>query len=465
MIAESVLEALAAIVGSEHVIAGSDERSLSYGQDWRGLVCHRPALVLRPGSTDEVAAVMRVLHEAQIAVVPQGGNTGLCGGAVPATDGNEAVLSLARMGAIQVVGRSAGSIMVEAGCVLAVVQAAAVAAGRLFPLSLAAEGSCQIGGNIATNAGGVAVLRYGTMRELVLGLEVVLADGSVLNLLKGLRKDNTGLDLKQLFIGSEGTLGIITRARLRLHPLPVRSLTVLAGAPSTAGVAEAYAAFSNQLGSRLAAFELIDRACIEAVVNHIPGARDPFCAPHPFYFLLELDDTLVDTDLAAAAESTLSELMEAGAVSDAAVAQSETQAAAFWALRENVSEALRGAGRLLKYDISVPDIPAFLDAVTADILPAFPAVQPFVFGHIGDGNLHLNMTLAAPNAALEAALTDCVYDMVDKHAGSFSAEHGIGQFKVLEMARYKQPAELALMRSLKSVFDPRGLLNPSKLLP
>ncbi len=465
MIAAPVLDALAAIVGSKHVIAGSDERSLSCGEDWRGLVRRRPALLLRPGSTAEVSAVMRVLHEARIAVVPQGGNTGLCGGAVPAEDDNEVVLSLSRMRGMQAVERSAGSILVEAGCVLATVQAAALAAGRLFPLSLAAEGSCQIGGNIATNAGGVAVLRYGTMRELVLGLEVVLADGTVLDFLKGLRKDNTGIDLKQLFIGSEGALGIITRARLRLHPLPVRSLTVLGAAPSAAAVVQAYAAFSSQLGSRLSAFELIDRACIEAVAAHIPGARDPFGAPHPFYFLLELDDTLAGADLETAAESTLAALMEDDAVSDAAVAQNETQAGAFWALRENVSEALRGAGRLLKYDISIPDIPAFLDAVTADILTAFPAVRPFVFGHIGDGNLHLNMSLAAPDAALEAALTERVYDLVDAHAGSFSAEHGVGQFKVAEMARYKPAAELALMRSLKTVFDPRGLLNPGKLLP
>lgn len=462
----AVIAELQAIVGEAHVLVAGDELLNAYGDDWRGLVSCAPCLVIRPADTPQVAAVVRTLSAARLPMVAQGGNTGLCGGAVPTQAGAQAVVSLSRMRRVLEVDPVANSILVEAGCVLEDVQQAALAAGRIFPLALAAQGSCQIGGNIATNAGGVAVLRYGTMRALVQGLEVVLANGTTLDLLAGLKKDNTGLDLKQLFIGSEGTLGIVTRARLSLHPKPQQSVTLMCALSSVENALRVYECFACDFGGRLSAFELIDRQSMQAVSTHIPGARSPFDGDHPYLALVELDDPIATTDLAGLVEALLMRLMEKGAVDDAALAQNLAQAKAFWGLRENISESIRQIGSAAKFDVSLPlrQIPAFLMNFGADVMARHGAAKAFVFGHVGDGNLHLNVI---DEGCTENAgqLGDQVYGLVARHGGSFSAEHGVGQFKLDLMQRYKNPAEIELMQRIKAVMDPLGMLNPGKVLP
>jgi FAD/FMN-containing dehydrogenase len=390
-----------------------------------------------------------------VAVVPQGGNTGLVGGSVPTGGRREVVLALARMNRIRGLDRLNDTATVEAGCVLAAVQAAAADAGRLFPLSLAAEGSCQIGGNLSTNAGGVNVLRYGTAREQVLGLEVVLPDGRVWDGLRGLRKDNTGYDLKQLFLGAEGTLGVITAAVLRLYPKPTASATAWIALASPAQAVELLAALRSRVGERVSAFELVSRSCLEAVLAHVPGARDPLGTPHAWYVLAEFGDSGSTEDLRERLEAALEG-------HDAVLAQSGEQARSLWRLRESIPEAQFSN---VKHDISVPisKIPEFIELTDQALKSAFSNTTIFCFGHVGDGNLHYNIGPAALLPQREA-VNRIVYDAVARLGGSISAEHGLGQLKREAIRRQKSPLELELMRALKAALDPKGLMNPGKVL-
>jgi FAD/FMN-containing dehydrogenase len=381
---------------------------------------------------------------------------------VPTGAQREIVLSLARMNRIRAIDVLNDTISVEAGCVLATVQKAAEDARRLFPLSLAAEGSCQIGGNLSTNAGGVNVLRYGSARELVLGLEVVLPDGRVWDGLRALRKDNTGYDLKQLFLGAEGTLGIITAAVLRLFPRPSATATAWIALESPRAAVELLGLLRSRLGERLSAFELISRACLEAVLAHSPGVQDPLAAPHPWYVLAELGDSGETAALHERVETMLADCAESGALRDAAIAQSVEQSRALWRIRETIPEAQFAN---VKHDISVPvsKIPEFVDQAAAALAGVFPGLEIYCFGHVGDGNLHYNVGSEALMAR-RAEVSRIVYDTLEAFGGSISAEHGLEQLKRDEIRRRKHPLELELMRALKRTLDPQGLMNPGKLL-
>jgi len=433
-------------------------------EEWRGKYHGHSTLLLKPATTEEVAAILAICNETNTAVVPQGGNTGLVGGQIP-FDG-EIVLSLARMNRLRAVDRAAHTMTVEAGMILAHVQKAADEAGLLFPLSLAAEGSATIGGNLSTNAGGVAVLRYGMARDLVLGLEVVLADGRVLDLLRTLRKDNTGYDLKQLFIGAEGTLGVITAAALKLFPKPAVRATAFVALASPAAAVALLGRMQEATGGLISAFEILPRAGLELVLAHIPGTRDPLAAPSPWYVLVEATSA-ARFDLDAAFEAALAE----ADIADAVVAASDAQRAAFWALRETMSEAQKREGASIKHDVSVPvsAIPDFLTQATAAVLKAVPGARPVSFGHIGDGNIHFNFS--APKDGDGAAflarweeVQRIVHDVVHDFGGSISAEHGIGVQKRDQLPRYKSEAELDVMRMMKRMLDPRNILNPGKVI-
>ncbi|WP_368046162.1 FAD-binding oxidoreductase [Micromonospora soli] len=443
-----------------------------YASDWRNAYSGTPAAVVRPGGTEEVAAVVALCAEAGVAMVPQGGNTGLCGAAVPDHTGGQVVLSLTRMRRIRDVDLANQTITVEAGAVLKSVQAAAAAAGRLFPLSLGAEGSCTIGGNLATNAGGTGVLRYGTMRDLTLGLEVVLPDGRIWNGLRGLRKDNTGYDLKQLFIGAEGTLGVITAAVLKLFPAVRNRATAWIALPGPQAGIDLIGILREQAGDRLTGFEIMSRQSLGFVLRHASGARDPFGERHPWYALVELNDTLPAAGLDGVLESALGDAIGTGVVSDAVIASSPAQAAALWALREGISEAQNHEGPSLKHDVSVPvsRIPTFLARTDRALRELVPGIRIVTYGHVGDGNLHYNLSKPERSGDAEfqaraADLARVIYDATSACDGSISAEHGLGQSKRGIVADYKGRHELDLMRGLKQLFDPRGLMNPGKLLP
>jgi len=455
------VKGLAAIVGGDHVL--TDERDTApFFSDWRKQYHGNAECVVRPASTAQVAAAVKFCAGAGVAIVPQGGNTGLSGGSVPTGARREIVLALSRMNRVRQLDALNDTITVEAGCVLANIQRAAEEAGRFFPLSLAAEGSCQIGGNLSTNAGGVNVLRYGNAREQVLGLEVVLPDGRVWDGLRGLRKDNTGYDLKQLFIGAEGTLGIITAAVLRLHPRPSATAAAWIAVGDPAHAVELLALLRERLGDRLTAFELVSRRCLEAVLAHARDARDPLGAPHPWYVLAELSDSDAFEPLAARLEQALAACIERGAALDATIAQSHTQTAALWRLRESVPEAQFSN---VKHDVSVPvsRVPELIQRAAAALEAAFPGVAIYCFGHVGDGNLHFNV---GDEALVErrAEVNRIVYDAVAALGGSISAEHGLGQLKRGEILRHKDALELELMRAVKRALDPQGLMNPGKVL-
>jgi FAD/FMN-containing dehydrogenase len=457
---------LRAVVGASRVLTGAADLA-PYCTDWRGRYTGKASCVVLPGTTDEVAAVVRICAEAGTPVVPQGGNTGLCGGATPI--GGEVVVNLRRMNRIRGIDADNNSITVEAGCTLHAVQEAAKAADRLFPLSLAAEGSATIGGNLATNAGGVQVLRYGNARELTLGLEVVLADGRIWNGLRALRKDNTGYDLKHLFIGAEGTLGLITAATLKLFPRPRAQATAWVAVPDPAAAVSLLGRLRDTAGDNVTAFEIVGGPALELVLRHIPNARDPLAGKPAWQVLIELSGAR--DDLSASLEQALQEATADGLVDDAALAASEAQTAALWALRENVSEAQKIEGVSIKHDIAVPvsRIAEFIARADTALLKAFPQVRIVCFGHIGDGNLHYNQSRPDAQSNVEfIAQTDAVnrivHDLVHELGGSISAEHGLGQLKREEVLRYKSETEMGLMRAVKQALDPRGLMNPGKLL-
>lgn len=433
-------------------------------EEWRSKYRGTSPLLLKPATTEQVSAILAICNETHTPIVPQGGNTGLVGGQIPFH--GEVLLSLSRMNRIRHVDADGMSMIAEAGVVLADVQRAANDAGRLFPLSVAAEGSCTIGGNLSTNAGGVNVLRYGNARELTLGLEVVLADGRVLNLLRTLHKDNTGYDLKQLFIGAEGTLGVITAAALKLFPKPAERVTVFAAVDDPKAALALLSRLQGATGGLVSAFEIMPRTGLEFVLAHILQTNDPLSAPSPWYVLIEVT---------SAAQFNLQSIVERaleGIVNDAVIAASETQRANLWRLRESLSEAQKKEGGSIKHDVSVPiaRVPEFLDVATRAVLARIPDARPVPFGHIGDGNIHFNISVSkgGHNVAFLARwdeIARIVHDIVHEFGGSISAEHGIGVMKRNEIARYKSAAEIETMRALKRALDPNNILNPGKALP
>jgi FAD/FMN-containing dehydrogenase len=440
-----------------------------YRRRWTG----RALAVAEPSSTAEVSQLVRWCAEHEVAAVPQGGNTGLSGGAVPSDSGRSLVISLRRLDRIRALDPVNNTITVEAGVTLARAQQAAEGADRLFPLSLAAEGSCTIGGNLATNAGGVQVLRYGNARELCLGLEVVTASGECWGGLRGLRKDNTGYDLRDLIVGSEGTLGIITAAVLKLFPRPAAEIVGFAAVSSPADALTLLSSAQRRLGAGLTAFELLSDECLSLVLRHAPGARHPLEGRSPWYVLLELSDTESEPHARTAIEELLGAAFEAGTVTDATVSASLQQFDALWGLREAISDAQAAEGASIKHDISLPisRIPDFIATTGAALGTAFPALRTVVFGHLGDGNLHYNLSPPAGAGANDFRMADfeadanrLVHDAVVRHDGSISAEHGLGVLRRDEASRYKSPLELDLMHRVKAALDPRGLLNPGKLL-
>jgi FAD/FMN-containing dehydrogenase len=463
-----LLARFAAIVGREHVVTDPDQQ-LPYLREWRDKYEGRSALVLRPGTTQEVARIMQLAHEHGLAVVPQAGNTGLVGGQIPHR--GEIVVSVARLDRVRHVDAAGMSMTVEAGLTLAQAQAAAEQAGRLFPLSLPSEGSCRIGGNLGSNAGGVGVLAFGNMRQLVLGLEVVLADGQVWNGLKALKKDNTGYDLKDLFIGSEGTLGIITAAVLKLFPRPAETATALVALSGLDKALELFSLASDHAGGNLTAFEFMQRIVIELVLRHIEGTREPLVGAYPWYVLLEISGLKADGTAQAQMERLLQDAIEESIIVDATLATSLAQARAFWKLRESVSEAQKPAGGVIKHDISVPvaRIPEFIRRADALVTQICPGSRPLAVGHFGDGNVHYNIA-QPPDMPKETflALWDpmmaAVHALAAEMDGSISAEHGIGVMKREELRRFKSAVELDLMRRIKAALDPKGILNPGKVL-
>ena len=466
----SLRETLAAIVGEPQLLTAAADMA-PYLRDWRGRYQGSAQCVVRPGNTDEVAAVVRACVAARVPIVPQGGNTSLCGAATPDASGAAVVVSLQRLDRVRAVDPLNNTITVEAGCTLAAVQDAAAAVGRLFPLSLAAEGSCLIGGNLSTNAGGVQVLRYGNTRALTLGLEVVLPSGDLWDGLRGLRKDNTGYDLKQLFIGAEGTLGIITAAVLRLFPQPRATATAWLAIPSPAAALAVLTRLQAAFGELVSACELVSDVALQLVLRHIAGSSAPLAEASDWYLLVELSSGGDDASLQAALADCLGAASEAGEVSDAALAQSGEQAKKLWALRENIAEAQKIEGFSIKHDISLPisAIPDFVTRADAALAAAFPGIRCVTFGHVGDGNLHYNQSMVdqADNARLiagQGAVDRRVHDLAAAAGGSISAEHGIGQLKRDDLARYRSPVELATMRAIKQALDPLGLMNPGKLL-
>jgi FAD/FMN-containing dehydrogenase len=464
------LDALRGIVGEAGLATASEDVAPAL-VDWRGFFRGDALAVVRPASTDQVSAVVAACARAGVAIVPQGGNTGMCGAATPAPGGRSIVLSLSRMNRVLDIDLLNDTVTVEAGCVLSVIQQRAAEAGRLFPLSLGAEGSCQIGGNLSTNAGGINVLRYGNTRDLVLGLEVVLPDGRVMGGLRALRKDNTGYDLKQLFIGAEGTLGVITGAVLKLFPQPRESLTAFAAVPSPAAALDLLARLRSAVGSRVSAFELVSRFSLELVLRHIPGTRDPLTEASPWYVLTALDDTQSGPGLREAVEAALSEAVEAGEVSDVAIPGSQAQAQALWRMRESIPDASKNEGLLYRHDISLPagDLAGFIDEAERALDARWPGTRVVCFGHLGDGNLHYNCYVPGrrrddPQAIAATDVNEVVYALVHARNGSISAEHGIGQAKVHELPHYKGAVEIDVMQRLKAALDPAGIMNPGKVV-
>ena len=463
------LSQASALLGPAHVLTND---LASYSTDWRGKFTGMPLAVCRPADTAQVAALVKLCAAHGVAIVPQGGNTSMCGGATPDGSGHQLIISLTRLNRVLDISPLNNTMTVQAGCVLQTLQELAAAHDRLFPLSLGAEGSCQIGGNIATNAGGVQVLRYGNTRDLVLGLEVVLADGQVLNVLKALRKDNTGYDLKHLFIGSEGTLGIITAAVLKLFPAPKAKAVAFAAFQTPQQALELLGLMRNAMGDRFTAFELMSHASLAMIRQHFPATPALFAQPYPWHVVMQATDGGEQTVLDSAFQGALEAALTRGIIDDVLMASSEAQAKELWTVRENISEAQQLDGANIKHDIAVAvsSVPAFIDEVQPLLHAAYPGVRPIVYGHLGDGNLHFNVSrpagMSTPDWQGETDRVNAiVLDVVARMRGSFSAEHGLGQLKNHEMALYKTPLEIEVMRRLKQALDPAGLMNPGKLLP
>lgn len=464
-----LISALRAALGDGAVLTEASDRA-PYEQDWRGLVNNPALAVLLPKTTAQVAEAVKICAAHGVKIVPQGGNTGLVGGAVPVAAPNQVVLSLARMRAIRELDIQADTITVEAGLTLAGVQQAAADAGRFFPVSLGAEGTAQIGGNISTNAGGLQVLAYGMMRAQVLGLEVVLADGSIWNGLSGLRKDNTGYDLKQFFIGAEGTLGIVTAATLRLYPAIGSHAAAFVGIETLDQGLQIFLAMRAAAGTGLTLCEFCSHGALSLGARHTQGGRMPFVAPN--YLLLEVSSLTPGDGPMELLEAVLAKELEEGRALDAAIAQSERERHEFITLRENISEGELREGGAVKHDVSVAlsKFPALLKATEKLIAEKYPEFRLNVYGHVGDGNLHVNIRppegkTMADIADQKAAITADVEGLAVSMAGSFSAEHGIGQMRVIGMQTHKTQIELALMHRIRQAFDPAGLFNPGKMLP
>ena len=461
-----LLEKLKNVVGEKGWI--TDPAALKpFLSEWRDSYHGQTAIMLMPRSTEEVSAVVRACVAVGTAIVPQGGNTGLCGGAMPDASGKQVLLSLSRMNRIRALSPSDYSIVAEAGCILADVQAAAAGIDRLFPLSLAAEGSCQIGGNLSTNAGGTNVLRYGTAREQVLGLEVVLANGDIWDGLRTLRKDNCGYDIKQLFIGAEGTLGIITAASLRLFPCPENLQTALIAVADAQAAVDLFALLRVRLSDRMQAFELISDRAMRYVLKHIGDTRCPFSDSSPWYVLLEFS--------AGAAQQTLEDelvpVLESGLAHDIVLAKNSREQQQMWRLRHSISEAQKREGASLKHDVSVPvgEVGHFIGEAETAVQRSFPGARVVAFGHVGDGNVHFNVSQPKDDSAgafLERrdAMASIVYDVVERFGGSISAEHGIGTLKRSALIQYRGQTEVAVMRAIKAALDPDNLMNPGKVL-
>ena len=459
-------EELKAIVGEKGWI--DDPATLEpHLAEWRGTYRGKTSLLVRPDSTEQVAAVVRACGRAGRAIVPQGGNTGLCGGAIPDGSGEQVLLSLSRMNRVRQVLPADYSLVAEAGCILADVQRAAADVDRLFGLSLAAEGSCQLGGNLSTNAGGTNVLRYGTARDQVLGLEVVLPDGEIWDGLRRLRKDTAGYDIKQLFVGAEGTLGIITAASLRLFPQPENPQVAMLAVPSAQHAVDLFAELRVALSDQMQAFELISARALRLVEKHIPGARSPFA---------EIGDWLVLLDTSSppggrSIDDILFGLLERALATDAVIAKNGDEQRKMWQLRHNISEAQKKEGASLKHDISVPvgDVGSFIEEAEVAVMRAVPGARVVAFGHVGDGNVHFNVSQpttmnAEAFIALRDVVANTVYDVVTRFNGSISAEHGIGQLKREQLTRFRSAQELSVMRAVKGALDPQNLLNPGKVL-
>jgi len=470
----TLLDALTQALGTDALLH-SDADTAGYTEDWRGRYKGPALCVALPGNTQQVADIVRLCNAHATPVLPQGGNTSLCGGAVPDADGKPPVIvNLARMRKIRRVDAANNSMEVEAGCVLATVQQAAAAEGRLYPISLGAEGSCQIGGTIATNAGGTGVLRYGNTRDNILGLEVVLPDGAVWNGMTALRKNNTGFDLKHLFIGAEGTMGIVTAAVLKLHPLPTAHAVAWLAPDSPQAALDILGLFQRACGSRLSAFEMIDSNQLDIVMTHVPGRKNPLAGAHPWHVLVELSDTGSGAELQDLLQQILEQASEQNLLHDAVIASNDTQRAALWEVRHSVSEGNKKAGVGLTTDSAVPvaSVPHFIEAATAAVRRLVPDLPVLIVAHLGDGNVHFIpfFTFDAWQAlplrdAMAAEIRRAVNDVADALGGTFSAEHGVGRTSLAEMAHYKSPVELAMMRALKSTFDPANLFNPGRLLP
>ena len=470
----ALLDPLRAIVGAPHVLTHDDPATdlSAWENDWRQRARGRALAVVRPGSTAEVAAVVRACAAAGVSIVPQGGNTGLVVGSVPDDSGKQVVLSLTRMNRVRAIDGANLTMTVEAGCVLQTLQDAAEKAGFLLPLSLAAEGSCTIGGNLATNAGGTQVVRYGNARDLCLGLEVVTAQGAVWHGLTGLRKDNTGYDLRDLFVGSEGTLGVITAATMKLYPLPAAQLIAWAAVPSLESAVALLGLAHQHLGAGLTGFEVMGQFALSLVAKHFPQQRVPLWEDTPYCVLLENSDSESEEHARAQFERLLETAFENGVVSDAVVAESLQQAHALWHIRESIPLAQAEEGLNIKHDISIPvsRIPAFCSETDALLAQAIPGVRLVNFGHLGDGNLHYNVQAPEGGDAkaflqtMEERVNTLVFDAVARYDGSISAEHGVGSLKVDKLPGYKDPVALGLMRAIKTALDPQGLMNPGRVL-
>lgn len=458
------------ILGSDGVLTDAADIE-PYLTDHRRLYRGRALAVALPRSVEQVSHLLAWCNENRIGVVPHAGNTSYCGGATPDEFGRQIVLSLKRLNRVRGIDPLNYSLIAEAGCILADVQSAADEAERLFPLSLGSEGTCQIGGNLSTNAGGTSVLRYGMMRDLVLGLEVVLADGRILSTLSSLRKDNTGYDIKALFLGAEGTLGVITAAALKLFSKVRSSATAFVAVPGVAAAVELLSHLREASGDRISSFELIPRIGIDLTTQHIPGVRDPLKQKYEWHVLCEVTSSRASENLNELLTDALAEEFESGRVLDAVVAQNDRERAALWKLRETIPEAQRIDGASLKHDISLPSTSLAQFVATAGewLRANFPEGRLVAYGHVGDGNLHFNLNQVAGTSresflGRESQIKRVIHDIVRESGGSFSAEHGIGRLKVAELERYASPVELDLMRAVKRAFDPNGILNPGKVL-